>query len=44
MSRNSEHQFIQTDPDGILAILAGMYETLTGTAVRPASPEMQLIR
>ena len=44
MSRNTEHQFIPTDTDSIISIAVAMYETLTGTVVHPASPEMQFIR
>ena len=44
MSRNTEHQFILTDTDSIISIAVAMYETLTGTVVHPASPEMQFIR
>ena len=44
MSRNTEHQFIPTDGDPIISIAVAMYETLTGTVVHPASPEMQFIR
>ena len=43
-SRNTEHQFISTDTDAIIAMLTAMYEKIAGTAVRPASPEMQFIR
>lgn len=43
-SRNTEHQFISTDTDAIISMLAAMYEKIAGTPVRPASPEMQFIR
>ena len=43
-NRNPEYQFIPTDTDTIVALLVAMYETMTGTAVRPASPEMQFVR
>ena len=44
MSRNTEHQFVPTDTDSIISIAVAVYEMLTGTIVRPASPEMQFIR
>ena len=44
MSRNTEHQFVPTDGDAIISMLVAMYEKITGTAVRPASPEMLFIR
>ena len=44
MSRNPDYQFIPTDTDTIISIAVAMYETLTGTVVHPASPEMQFIR
>lgn len=44
MSRNTEHQFIPTDTDPIISIIVAMYEKLSGTVVRPASPEMMLCR
>ena len=44
MSRNTEYQFVPTDGDDIISILVAMYEKITGTAVRPASPEMLFIR
>ena len=43
-NRNPEYQFIPTDTETIVAILVAMYETMTGTSVRPASPEMQFVR
>lgn len=44
MSRNTQYQFIPTDPDEIIAYLIAQFDALTGTAVRPASPEMLFIR
>lgn len=44
MSRNTEHQFVSTGGDAIISMLVAMYEKITGTAVRPASPEMLFIR
>ena len=44
MSRNTEHQFVPTDGDDIISMLVAMYEKITGTAVRLASPEMLFIR
>lgn len=44
MSRNAEYQFVPTDTDSIISKLVAGYEELTGTAVRPASPEMLFIR
>ncbi len=44
MSRNEEYQFVPTDTDSIISVAVAMYEKLTGTVVRPASPEMQFIR
>ncbi len=44
LSRDTEHQFISTDTDAIISLLVAMYEKITGTVVRPASPEMLFIR
>lgn len=43
-SRNTEHQFISTDTEEIVAIMVAMYEKFTEVTVRPASPEMLFIR
>ena len=43
-NRNPEYQFIPTDTETVVALLVAMYETMTGTSVRPASPEMQFVR
>lgn len=39
MSRNTEFQFVSTDAAEIVNFLISVYENLTGTSVRPASPE-----
>lgn len=44
MSRNTEHQFISTDPGELVALITAIYEKMTGTTVRPASPEKQFIQ
>ena len=44
MSRNTEYQFVTTDTDSVISILAAMYEKLTGTAMQPGSPEMLFVR
>lgn len=44
MSRNSEYQLIPTDAEAVTALLTGVYEKLTGTAVRPGSPERLFIQ
>lgn len=43
-SRDTEHQFISTDTEEIVAIMVAMYEKFTEVTVRPASPEMLFIR
>ncbi len=43
-NRNTEHQFIPTDADAIVAMMVAMYEKFTGTAVKPASPERLFIQ
>lgn len=40
MSRNTEYQFISTDPTEVLQELKNVYETITDSTVRPASAEM----
>lgn len=44
MSRNTEHQFVSTDPDALEALLTATYEKLTGVTVLPASPEKLFIK
>lgn len=39
MPRNPEYQFIPTDTDAVTALVTEVYERLTGTTVRPGSPE-----
>lgn len=43
-SRNTEHQFIHTDTDEIVAMMVAMYEKFTGTTAKPASPERLFIQ
>ncbi len=43
-NRNPEYQFISTDTEEIVSLIVSMYEKMTGTTVRPASPEMQFMR
>jgi len=43
-NRNPEYQFIPTDTEAVVALLAAMYETITGVAVKPASPERLFIQ
>lgn len=44
MIRNTEYQFLPTDPEEIEAGLIGAYEEITGGTVRPASPERLFIQ
>jgi phage-related baseplate assembly protein len=39
MARDTEYQFLDTDSDTLLDQLTSAYEAITGTIVRPASPE-----
>ncbi len=43
MSRNSEYQFVETDTDTLVESLVSAYETITGRAISPASPERLFI-
>jgi phage-related baseplate assembly protein len=43
MSRNPEYQFISTDTTTLIAKLISAYELITGSVVRPASPEKLFI-
>lgn len=43
MSRNTEYQFISTDPTQIIQELTEEYESLTGSTVRASSAEMLFI-
>ncbi len=44
MSRNSDYQFIETDTNTLVSQLISSYEQMTGTTVRPASPERLFIQ
>lgn len=44
MSRNTEYQFLPTDPEEITAELIRAYEEIIGGIVRPASPERLFIQ
>lgn len=44
MSRNSEYQFVPTDPETLVALLVSAYEKITGATVRPGSPERLFIQ
>lgn len=44
MSRGADYQFIETKTSEVVSSLTAMYEKLTASAVRPASPEMLFIR
>ena len=44
IKRNPAYQFVSTDTNGIISDLIEGYELIMKSAVRPASPEMQLIR
>lgn len=44
IKRNPAFQFVSTDTNGIISDLIEGYELIMKSAVRPASPEMQLIR
>jgi len=43
MPRNTQYQFVSTDTSTLIANLISAYETITGTVVRPASPEKLFI-
>ncbi|MDF2984876.1 MAG: hypothetical protein K0R50_386 [Eubacterium sp.] len=43
MSRNKEYQFISTDTNALVTKLISAYELITGSVVRPASPEKLFI-
>lgn len=43
MSRNTEYQFLSTDPEEIISELIARYEEITGNTVRIASPERLFI-
>lgn len=44
MNRNPNYQFISTDTAQLIAALIASYEKITGTSVRPASPERLFIQ
>lgn len=44
MSRNTEYQFVPTDPEEVVTKLIAMYEAIFGTTVQPASPERLFIQ
>ena len=44
MSRNTQYQFIPTDPTEIESALTAIYEKLAGVTVQPASPEKLFIQ
>lgn len=44
IKRNPAYQFVSTDTNGIISDLIEGYELIMKSTVRPASPEMQLIR
>lgn len=44
MSRNTEYQFVPTDPEEVVTELIAMYEAIFGTTVQPASPERLFIQ
>lgn len=39
MSRNTQYQFVPTDPEEVLSWMTAQYEEMTGVAAQPASPE-----
>ena len=44
MSRNTEYQFVPTDPEEVVTKLIAMYESIFQATVRPASPERLFIQ
>ncbi len=44
MSRNTEYQFVPTDPEEVAAGLIALYEDIFGATVQPASPERLFIQ
>ena len=44
MSRNTEYQFVPTDPEEVVTELIALYEAIFGTTVQPASPERLFIQ
>lgn len=43
-ARNTAYPFISTDTDALTTLLTAAYERITGTTVRPASPERLFIQ
>ena len=44
MSRNTEYQFVPTDPEEVVTELIALYEAIFGTTVQPASPDRLFIQ
>ncbi len=44
MSRNTEYQFVPTDPEDVETELIALYEAIFGTTVQPASPDRLFIQ
>lgn len=44
MSRNTEYQFVPTDPEEVVTELIALYEAIFETTVQPASPERLFIQ
>ena len=44
MSRGEDYKFIPTDPEDVVIWLTSSYEEITGTTVRPGSPERNFIQ
>lgn len=44
MSRNTEHQFVDTDTDTLVSKLVTEYEQITGITMQPASPEKLFVQ
>ena len=44
MSRNTEYQFVPTDPEEVVTELIALYEAIFGTTVQPASPERLFVQ
>lgn len=44
MSRNTQYQFVPTDPEEVETELIALYEAIVGTTVQPASPERLFIQ
>lgn len=44
MRRNTQYQFVPTDPEDIITELTALYEAIFDTTVQPASPDQLFIR